>query len=59
MKCTICQKPIVLSPSANERAARFGGKPSDYTKQFTAHAKCTVDKRSQESIDLMRKIASK
>ena len=47
MNCTICTKPIVLVPSAAERAAKFGGKPSDYIKLFTAHPACTVAARNQ------------
>lgn len=46
MKCTICDKPIVLVPSAAERAKKFGGKPSDYTKLFTEHSQCTIDRRN-------------
>jgi len=57
-KCTICGKEIVLNPSAAERAAKFGGKPSDYTKLFTTHSDCAVKQRSQESTDLMRRIAA-
>jgi len=56
MNCTICGKPIKLVPSAQERAKKFGGKPSDYTKLFTTHSACFIQKRSQESIDLMRKL---
>lgn len=56
--CTICGKKIVLVPSAEERAAKFGGKASDYTKLFTTHSDCAVKKRSQESTDLMRRIAA-
>jgi len=59
MNCTICKKPVVLVPSAAERAAKFGGKPSDYTKLFTAHGECVVDKRSAESVELMRAINRK
>lgn len=57
-KCTICNKEIVLIPSAAERAAKFGGKASDYIKMFTTHSECAIAKRSQESIDLMRRIAA-
>lgn len=46
MKCTICNKPVVLVPSAAERAAKFGGKPSDYTRIFTAHTACILAKRN-------------
>ena len=59
MNCTICGKPIVLVPSAVERAKEFGGKPSDYTNAFTTHAKCSVQQRSQESIALMRRLHNK
>lgn len=59
MNCTICKKPVVLVPSAAERAAKFGGSPSDYTKLFTTHSDCAIAKRSQESIDLMRRLVAK
>lgn len=55
MKCTICDKKIVLVPSAAERARKFGGKPSDYTSLFTTHSQCAVNKREQEAVELMRK----
>lgn len=54
MNCTICGKPIVLVPSAKERAEKSGGKPSDYTKLFTAHGECQVQKREAETLELMR-----
>lgn len=56
MKCTICGEPIVLIPSAAERAAKSGGKPSDYTKLFTSHSDCFLDKRAKDTIALMRKL---
>jgi hypothetical protein len=59
MNCTICGKPITLIPSADERARKYGGKPSDYTALFTAHPVCAVAKRSQESIDAIKRSASK
>lgn len=55
MNCTICNKPIVLEPSATERAKKYGGKPADYTKLFTQHAQCVLDKRETETIALMRR----
>lgn len=54
MKCTICGKPVVLIPSAAERAEKYGGKPSDYTKLFSTHADCALKKREQETNALMR-----
>ena len=59
MNCTICGKPIVLIPSAAERARKFGGVPSDYTKLFTAHGECQVAKREAETVALMRRITGK
>ena len=56
MNCTICGKKIVLVPSAADRAKKFGGKPKDYTKLFTEHSDCLVEKRSRESLELMRRI---
>ena len=48
MKCTICDKPIVLVPSAEERAAKdLSGNPASYyTKLFTSHSECFIAKRS-------------
>jgi len=46
--CTICNKPIILKPSATERAKKFGGKPSDYTKLFKVHSACFLMKRAKE-----------
>lgn len=59
MNCAICHKPIKLVPSAAERAKKFGGKPSDYTKLFTEHAECVIRKRQTETVALMRKITGK
>ncbi len=56
MNCKICGKPIVLIPSANERAKKFGGSPSDYINMFDTHADCLIAKRSNESVELMRKL---
>ncbi len=46
MNCSICNKPIILKPSAAERAKKFGGKPSDYTRLFTTHAECLFPLRN-------------
>lgn len=56
MKCSICNKPIVLVPSAKERAEKYGGKPSDYTKLFTTHTDCLIAKRNQETSELLERI---
>ena len=56
MNCTICNKPIVLVPSAVERAEAYGGVPSDYTKLFTSHSDCLISKRNKETYELMQRI---
>lgn len=58
MNCTHCNKPIILTPSATERAKKFGGKPSDYTAMFTMHNQCQIDKRREDTSALMRKITA-
>ena len=55
MDCTICHKPIVLVPSAQERAKKSGGNPSDYTKLFTTHSACALAKRKAEVTELIRR----
>lgn len=56
MNCTLCGKKIVLVPSATERAAKFGGEPQDYTKLFTEHSDCLIEKRNKDTLELMRHI---
>jgi hypothetical protein len=51
--CTLCQKPIVLVPSAAERAAKYGGTASDYTKIFTTHNHCLIAKRNEDTRELI------
>lgn len=59
MNCSICGKPIVLVPSAKERARKYGGSPSDYVRMFTAHSECTIIKREADVLELMRRNNSK
>lgn len=58
MNCSICGKGITLIPSAVERAKKYGGKPSDYTKLFTAHLTCIVEKRNKDVSALIARNAS-
>ena len=51
--CTICHKPIVLTPTAKERATKFGGKPSDYTNLFPTQSACFIAKRSADTRELL------
>jgi hypothetical protein len=58
MNCTICHKPIVLVPSAAERAKKdkAGNTASYYTSLFTEHSDCTLRKRQEETGALMKRI---
>ncbi len=42
MICAHCKRPVVLVPSAEERARKFGGSPSDYVKLFPLHVDCLL-----------------
>jgi hypothetical protein len=53
MNCTHCGKPVVLVPSATERAQRYGGTPNDYVKLFPIHAQCQLDARKAATSELM------
>ena len=55
MNCAICQKPIILVPSAAERARKFGGKASDYTRLFTTHTDCQLAKNKADLSDLIKR----
>ena len=57
MNCTICNKPVILSPSAVERAKKYGGKPVDYTRCFIAHSQCEIDARKQVTSELMERLS--
>lgn len=56
MNCTICGKPVVLRPSAAERARKYGGRPIDYIRLFPTHGQCAIDKREADTLALMRRI---
>ena len=55
MNCNLCGKPVILVPSAKERATHYGGTPDFYTQLFPAHTSCTLAKRAQETLGLMRR----
>jgi hypothetical protein len=59
MNCNICNKPIVLSPSAAERAAKdvTGKSAAYYTKLFRTHATCALEKRARDTSELIKRIA--
>ena len=57
LNCTICSKPIVLVPSAEERAkSDVTGKSAAYYRSlFTAHAQCQINRRERETLLLVQK----
>ena len=53
--CSLCGKPITLVPSAEERS-RKTGQPADlFRRLFTQHSACTLAKRKQDTLDLIRR----
>lgn len=53
--CTLCGQPITLVPSAEERS-RKTGYPADFFRSlFTQHSACTLAKRKQDTLDLIRR----
>lgn len=56
MNCTLCDKPVILQPTAAQRAERFGGVPRDYTVLFPRHAECELKKREQDTLELIRRL---
>jgi hypothetical protein len=59
MNCTICNLPIVLVPSAAERANKFGGTAAHYTALFTEHADCALRARDAETSELIKRLYPK
>lgn len=58
MNCTLCGKPIVLVPSAAERAAKdvTGKSAAYYTSLFRQHSECLLAKRAEDTTALMKRI---
>lgn len=58
MLCTLCSRPIVLVPSAAERAAKdvTGKTASYYRGLFTAHSECQLKARAESTSELMRRL---
>jgi hypothetical protein len=57
MNCSHCGKPVILVPSAAERARRYGGTPSDYIRLFPIHADCQIKLRRQGVSELIQRLA--
>ncbi len=51
MKCSICNKEIILVPSAAERAAKYGKPASYYTSLFTYHNDCFLQKHYRNMVN--------
>lgn len=57
MNCSICNKPIVLIPSAAERAKKdVAGRPASYfTNLFREHVECALRKREADTLGLTQR----
>jgi len=56
--CKYCGKPVVLKPSAEERAKKYGETPTFYRRLFPNHGACEVKARENETLSLLRRRAS-
>ena len=58
MDCTICGKPVILRPTAKERAAKdvTGKSAKYYTRLFPTHATCALAKRRDGVSDLIARL---
>lgn len=58
MNCKHCHKPILLSPSAEGRAAQDkSGKTADYyIKLFEYHTNCALELRRQGNEELLARL---
>lgn len=55
MNCTICGKPIILVPSAEERAKKdvSGRTAAYYRGLFREHSECALKKRAEDTSKLI------
>lgn len=54
MTCKYCGKPVVLVPSAKERAKKFGKTPEFYRRLFPNHGACEVKAREEATRRMIR-----
>jgi len=54
--CKFCGKPIVLVPSAQERAKSTGLPASNFTKMFQWHSECLVEYRNREASAFIKRL---
>lgn len=47
MNCKFCGKPVVLSPSAQERSEKYGKPKEYYIKLFDSHSSCEISNRNK------------
>jgi hypothetical protein len=54
MNCSFCSKPVVLVPSAAERAKKLGKSASYYTALFPNHTDCLIKHRNELTLELIQ-----
>lgn len=57
MNCTLCHLPVVLHPTAAQRAASdvTGRTAREYTLLFPRHAECELKKRAADTAELKKR----
>jgi hypothetical protein len=57
MACKYCGEPVVLMPSAEQRARRYNDHPAAYyTALFPDHVSCVIKNNTDEVHKLMNRI---
>lgn len=56
--CKHCQKPVILSPSAEARSKKYGETPEFYRALFPVHSECLVKARTEAAVELMNRITA-
>lgn len=56
MNCLLCGKPVILIPSAKERADKYGKPASYHTNLFKTHTDCELKKRAEDTSELMYRL---
>ncbi len=53
--CPTCNKPVILVPSAAERASKYDKTASYYRGLFKEHSACFIKRRNEDARALLRK----
>lgn len=56
--CNLCQQPVILVPSAEERAKKYGGTPDFYRSLFKVHSWCQIAANRASQLELTKRLVN-